>query len=70
MGYAELYLTTFSDIKWNALFYEKLGFRILKDDEMPDVIMNILHDEHECGLSKHVAMRLKIGGNESVRDDA
>lgn len=63
-GYAELYLTTFSDIKWNAPFYKKLGFSILKNDELPNAIVNILHEEHERGLNNRVAMRIKIGKDE------
>lgn len=59
-GFSELYLTTFSEVKWNAPFYKKLGFTVLKDYELPAVIVNILQEEHECGLKNRVAMRLKI----------
>ena len=60
MGFAELYLTTFSNVKWNAIFYEKLGFQILETWEQPRFIQGILHNERKCGLSNRVAMRLSI----------
>lgn len=59
-GVSDLYLTTFSDIKWNAPFYKKLGFSILKNTELPTAIINILNDEHDYGLTNRVAMRLTI----------
>jgi N-acetylglutamate synthase-like GNAT family acetyltransferase len=60
MGFTDLYLTTFSHVKWNAPFYEKLGFNILKNRELPDVISNILHAEQSRGLTNRVAMKLSI----------
>lgn len=59
-GFSEIYLTTFSEIKWNAPFYRKLGFVILQKNEMPTVMVNILQAEHEHGLKNRVAMRLRI----------
>lgn len=60
LGFSELYLTTFSTIKWNAPFYSKIGFAILKENEIPAPIISILHAELERGLNDRVAMRLEI----------
>lgn len=59
-GWTELYLTTFAHIKWNAPFYEKLGFRTLDAKEQPLFIRNILLEEHRRGLSSRVAMKLSF----------
>lgn len=59
-GFSELYLTTFLNIAWNAPFYKKIGFTILKGNELPTTILNILHEERERGLNNRVAMRLEI----------
>lgn len=59
-GFSELYLTTFSDMAWNAPFYKKLGFTILKESELPNHILSILHEERDRGLKNRVAMRLII----------
>jgi len=59
-GFAECYLTTFSDIAWNAPFYAKLGFGVVGEAVMPQAIAEILREEQERGLRNRVAMRLKI----------
>lgn len=59
-GFSECYLTTFSDIAWNAPFYEKLGFGIVGEADMPQAIAAILREEQERGLRNRVAMRLQI----------
>ena len=59
-GFAECYLTTFSDIAWNAPFYAKLGFGVVDEAAMPQAIAAILREEQERGLRNRVAMRLKI----------
>lgn len=59
-GFSECYLTTFSDIAWNAPFYAKLGFGIVGEADMPQAIAEILREEQERGLNNRVAMRLKI----------
>lgn len=60
MGLNELFLTTFSHVKWNGPFYEKLGFRILGPGELPRFLDNILRKERERGLDNRVAMKLSI----------
>lgn len=59
-GFAECYLTTFSDIAWNAPFYTKLGFGVVDEADMPQAIAAILREERERGLRNRVAMRLNI----------
>ncbi|HML54899.1 MAG TPA: GNAT family N-acetyltransferase [Solidesulfovibrio magneticus] len=59
-GFSECYLTTFSDIAWNAPFYAKLGFGVVGEAAMPQAIAAILREEQERGLRNRVAMRLEI----------
>lgn len=59
-GFQQLYLTTFSNIPWNAPFYQKLGFVLLNDEEQPDFIKDILLEERGKGLRNRVAMRYSI----------
>lgn len=56
-GFPHLYLTTFSDVPWNAPFYQKLGFVLLNADNQPDFITDILCAERARGLNNRVAMR-------------
>lgn len=56
-GFPYLYLTTFSDVPWNAPFYKKLGFVLLDADNQPDFIKESLRDEEKRGLSNRVGMR-------------
>ena len=52
-------LTTYKYVAWNAPWYEKQGFCILGDDEMPSCLRSILDREQEKGLDpqRRVAMR-------------
>jgi|GEM_PF-349564 N-acetylglutamate synthase and related acetyltransferases len=59
-NFAELYLTTFSHIPWNAPFYSKLGFERLEPEEEPFFIQVILKEERARGLTNRVAMRLTL----------
>lgn len=59
-GFPYLYLTTFSDVPWNAPFYQKLGFILLDADSQPDFIKESLRDEQERGMNNRVAMRYTI----------
>ena len=56
MGLADLYLTTFSHVPWNAPWYAKQGFAILKEEEQPEFIKKILWEEQKRGLEHRVAM--------------
>jgi GNAT superfamily N-acetyltransferase len=59
-GFPYLYLTTFSDVPWNAPFYQKLGFVLLDAESQPDCIKESLRDEEERGMKNRVAMRYSI----------
>lgn len=58
-GLAGLTLTTFADIPWNAPYYERLGFRVLTDDELTDGLRQVRAHEAARGLDTwpRVAMR-------------
>ena len=59
-GLAELYLTSFSDVPWNAPFYSKLGFAVIEPGAQPRFIQDILSEEQDRGLKNRVAMKLAI----------
>jgi GNAT superfamily N-acetyltransferase len=61
-GFAAITLTTLSHIPWNAPFYERLGFRILKAHELPGPLRDLLQAEIERGLpgQNRVAMRREL----------
>jgi GNAT superfamily N-acetyltransferase len=52
-------LTTFTDIPWNATFYERLGFRALAGDELCEDLAELVREEAERGLEpeRRVVMR-------------
>ncbi|MEW6129712.1 MAG: GNAT family N-acetyltransferase [Acidobacteriota bacterium] len=58
-GFSAITLSTFMDVAWNAPFYEKLGFRILGDDELTEPFKTIRREEAEnqLPLDKRVLMR-------------
>jgi len=43
-------LTTFADVPWNAPFYARLGFKVLKGDEVSKRLIETLATEIEHGL--------------------
>lgn len=55
-------LTTFSNVPWNAPFYEKLGFVIMNRSELNERLALLLAQEVEVGLPKEhrCAMRLCV----------
>lgn len=58
-GSPALTLTTFSDVPWNAPYYERLGFRRLADDELTPDLRAIRAEEAAHGLDEwpRLAMR-------------
>ncbi len=58
-GYRAVTLTTLRHIPWNAPWYQRLGFRILREDELTAALSDLLHDEIQHGLpaDQRVAMR-------------
>jgi len=69
---AGLTLTTFANVPWNAPYYERLGFRVLADDELSPGLREIRANEAGRGLDAwpRVAMRrtrARPGGHGGVR---
>lgn len=54
-----LTLNTMRDVPWNAPYYERLGFVILPDDELPPALAELRRREVEHGLpgERRVSMR-------------
>lgn len=63
-GFAEVTLCTFRDVPWNAPFYERLGFRILREEELTPGLAERVREEESAGLPRElrVVMRLEIHG--------
>ncbi len=62
-GYPALLLTTFGDVPWNAPYYQRLGFRLLRDEELGPGLRAIRAQETQLGLppESRVCMRLALG---------
>lgn len=61
-GYESVTLTTFIHVAWNRLFYEKLGFQMINQCDLPIYLQNALDNEVAFGFSRETrcAMRLFI----------
>lgn len=61
-GLAGLTLTTFADVPWNALYYERIGFRRLTDSELTPGLVEVRRHEQALGLDRwpRVAMRREL----------
>ena len=62
-GLCALTLTTFRNVIWNELFYKKMGFQTVDDEETGERLRGLLRREVERGLpeSQRCAMRLVLG---------
>lgn len=49
-GLAGLTLTTYSEVPWNAPYYERLGFRVLTEEEMTEGLRSVREHEAARGL--------------------
>ncbi|CAG0931158.1 amino-acid N-acetyltransferase [Thermoflexales bacterium] len=58
-GYRAITLTTLQHIPWNAPWYQRLGFRILEENELSEALRELLQAEIQRGLpaDQRVAMR-------------
>lgn len=58
-GLTSLTLTTFSDVPWNAPYYARIGFTVLREDELTEGLRRIRAEEAESGLNRRprVCMR-------------
>lgn len=61
-GITAVTLCTFRDVPWNAPFYERLGFRILGEEELTPGLAGRVGEEEKAGLPRElrVAMRLEL----------
>jgi predicted N-acetyltransferase YhbS len=57
-----LTLTTFAEVPWNAPYYERLGFRRLRDEELTPAMRAIRAEEAAHGLDRwpRVVMRREL----------
>ncbi|MDZ3826646.1 GNAT family N-acetyltransferase [Pseudomonas monsensis] len=55
-------LTTFSDLPWNAPFYQKIGFSLLTPQETPAHLFDALNSEaaHGLPIERRCAMHLEL----------
>ena len=58
-GYAQVTLTTYRDVPWNAPFYASLGFAVLSRSELTTALRERVKDEATRGLNtdRRVVMR-------------
>jgi GNAT superfamily N-acetyltransferase len=58
-GFEAITLTTLREVPWNAPFYERLGFRVLPEEEWTDALRELVEDEERRGLpvADRVAMK-------------
>jgi predicted N-acetyltransferase YhbS len=57
-GYQGITLTTYSNIPWNAPWYERLGFRKLNPEELSPELSAILRDEIQRGLDPRLRVAM------------
>lgn len=59
-GLGAVTLSTFTDVAWNGPFYERVGFRILTDDELSPGLHLVKNHEADVGLTHRCVMRREI----------
>ena len=64
-GYAQITLTTYRDIPWNAPFYAKLGFEVLSVTELTAALRERVESEaaRGLGMDRRVVMRKALGSS-------
>lgn len=62
--YAAVTLVTFRHLVWNAPFYEKFGFKEIKDEALNPDLRELLQNEVAAGLNglNRIAMQLSLTG--------
>ncbi len=55
-------LCTFSEVPWNAPFYERLGFVRLSTDELPPFLKRRIAEETGRGLSQKIRVAMRFDG--------
>ena len=69
-GLAALTLTTFRDVAWNAPWYERLGFRVLGEDEWTPGLSAVREAEDAHGLPAELRVVMRRDLDEADRDGA
>ncbi|MFN0122692.1 MAG: GNAT family N-acetyltransferase, partial [Blastocatellia bacterium] len=66
LGIGRVTLTTFRDIPWNAPFYQRLGFRVLREKELPAALRQLVEKEERHGLPREmrVVMQYDTGATD------
>lgn len=61
-GFSAVTLSTYSDIPWNAPFYERLGFHAINENDLSQEMLALRRREAEDGLniSRRVIMKLLL----------
>ncbi|MCG8382016.1 MAG: GNAT family N-acetyltransferase [Gammaproteobacteria bacterium] len=62
-GLSRVTLTTFSKVRWNAPFYQRLGFKKIATDELTPEFASKLANEGRRGLKERVAMELLLASD-------
>ena len=64
-GDAEITLSTFGHVPWNAPFYASMGFETVPASRYSDEILSLRRSESELGLDigKRVVMSLRVGSS-------
>jgi GNAT superfamily N-acetyltransferase len=52
LGHDALTLTTFTDVPWNAPYYQSLGFRSVSADQLSEGLRRVRAHEAELGLDR------------------
>lgn len=59
-GHHAVTLTTFSNVSWNAPFYQRHGFVLLREEECGPELRALLLQERARGLTDRVSMRRQV----------
>jgi len=59
-GIEAVTLSTFADVPWNGPFYERVGFRMLTDDELSPGLHLVKNHEADIGLTNRCVMRREV----------
>ena len=64
-SYHAITLSTMRNVPWNAPFYEKLGFQVIRDNEITETLLELVRVERQAGMpvSDRVLMRLDMSSS-------
>jgi GNAT superfamily N-acetyltransferase len=67
-GFQRITLTTFENVPWNAMYYQRLGFRKTEEYELGRGMFKIREEEEDAGLTRwpRVVMSRPLWGADSV----